>query len=96
MTVYQPAAVILSEFTDESLRGPESLFGPQLRDLLLAIPAEFRQPAAAEQHHRSIRTTYVDTPGGRCAQSKQIRPALEVWREVIAEVARQVAVAGAR
>jgi hypothetical protein len=95
MTTYSPAAEILPYFTDEALR-QRTAFGPELSDLLLTIPAEFRQPAAAEQHHRSKKTTYVETPSGREAWSVPVGDAWETWREVIAEVARQVAAAGVR
>lgn len=95
MTNYFPAASILPALTDEALQR-QTFYAGEIAELLLTIPAEFRQAAAAEQHCRSTKTTYAPTNSGlHEARAERVRDSLETWHEVVAEIAQQVAKAGA-
>lgn len=54
--VYKPMPVLPS-LTDEYLRSDATNYGPAVVELLLTIPAEYRQAAEAEV---SARTSYID------------------------------------
>ncbi len=51
MTHYEPAVVVFPEYTDERLRAGVT-YGPPVADLLLTLPAEYRQPCEAEAYRR--------------------------------------------
>ncbi len=84
---YLPAWRVLPELTDESLTSPGTLFGPELVELLLTLPPEYRQLFLIETRRRS--THVVDNGRGRrveeCARSRD-----EVNAEVAGEILAQL------
>jgi hypothetical protein len=52
--IYYPAATILPEYTDERLNGPDTPYKGEVRELLLTIPAAYRQAAMVEEYARTV------------------------------------------
>lgn len=52
MKIYEPLDVI-DEYTDEYLRSPDSVWGEEAKQLLLSLPAEYRQACEIEVSART-------------------------------------------
>jgi hypothetical protein len=95
MKVYEPLPV-LPGFTDESLSSPDSAYGRGLAELLLTIPAEYRQAALAESHRRTFgpstwyRVDGVSMPM-EVLQPNGVNPVV-AETEIIAEIRAQLGV----
>lgn len=92
MTTYLPAAVVLPEYTDESLGSPQSEFGRGLAALLLTIPAEYRQSAMAEVAKRTSREHSTDSTnsGVRMIMIEIIDTGRDEHAAVVAEIRAQL------
>lgn len=69
MKRYEPLPV-LPDLTDEALNSPRSIYKDKVRELLLTIPAEYRQAACAEDDARTYE--YVRGSGG--TEKRAVRP----------------------
>jgi hypothetical protein len=85
---YQPAATVLPSFTDEALAGSDTVFGPTLVELLLTIPAEYRQAAMAESAARTMDPP-ITVGGLLMLQPNGVDPA-QAKREIVAEIRAQL------
>jgi hypothetical protein len=94
VTAYRPAAVILPTLTDEALAEdrPDGGCVGQVRELLLTVPAEYRQAVLVEDHRRT--TIAVRTSGG--IETRSVRTGRDELAAITAEVRAQLNQEGAR
>lgn len=82
-----PAATVLPEYTDESLRN-DGFYGRSVAADLLTVPAEYRQTVEAQVTHRSYR---FGRAGDRETVGKFVADPHEVRRAVLAELQEYLA-----
>ena len=80
-----PVDEVLPYYTDETLLSGESFFKGDVRDALLSIPPEYRQPVMA-QHHRMTTETTMDPTSGLLKMYPTWSDPAQVLADLVAQV----------